>query len=109
VLEAVGDLMAATPELFFHDLKQLLTGDRDLSHFNTLLVIEGFPLEQRREVALLLAEESGSGRDQEWATALYRLFSSLERSSEELVRNLIDSSDEEVRIHLQQLQELQQR
>jgi hypothetical protein len=110
VLEAVGDLMAATPDLFLDDLQQqLLTGDHDVSHYNALLVMEGFPLEYRREVAQLLAEESGSGRDQEWATALFRFFNSLESSSDELIRNLMETSDEKVRLHLQQLQELQQR
>jgi len=110
VLEAVSDLMASTPDLFLHDLQQQLqSGEHDLSHFNTLLVMEGFPLEYRQEVALILAAESGSGRDQEWASALYRFFNSLESSSGELIDNLIASSDEKVRLHLQQLQELQRR
>ena len=110
VLEAVGDLMAATPDLFLDDLQQqLLTGDHDVSHYNALLVMEGFPLEYRREVAQQLAGESGSGRDRDWATALFRFFNSMESDSDELIRNLMETSDENVRLHLQQLQELQQR
>ncbi|MBC8478023.1 MAG: hypothetical protein ISR91_05675 [Candidatus Delongbacteria bacterium] len=108
VLDAVADIMTATPENFLPLLQTLLCeSEHDLSHFNGLLVLHGFTLESRLKMAERLLQVEQTGDDREWGAALLRFFNSLEKDSARLVRQLIEQSrDSDTRLYLQQLQEL---
>ncbi len=108
ILEAAGDVMAATPDLFLPGLRELFTSDeRDVSHFNALAILPSFPEAVRQELAELLLRESHPDQDREWSRAVLRYFATLERNAATYASRFIAKSrDGDTRLQLEQLQQL---